>query len=357
MESFLGSIQGYFRQQYGGRYLGLVLQEMIQRDPSIGAILLGGTKQNVTSEREVSYIAKGGNKRFADLVLYAQRGTASETAVAVEIKFDDQMAPRNHMQLRDYAIAVQAATKVNGRPLSKLVVLTKSPLDVEESRLISKLGITKAEIVTFTQFGEKLAKLRTPLSALLVSFFHDKGLIVTEVNPELLKALMVLLFLPHRSKHGRLQKGDSVTSGVPDTLKSLMSNLQIVANDVLAKYRNGNRRMTVSFSPIQHFAAGGTDQEGDWPIYNKNRGILNVFAHVPLGPRQKRYLQIGYDLRIRHGSERQGVEVRLYASHNAVPWRGDANRSEPTKLWSIVKLGNRELQIKAFNSLCAQLEE
>jgi hypothetical protein len=114
MSAFFASIRHYFKSEYNGRYLSVILREVAQHEPRSFSLLFGQIAEasalpfwrdvskgiengELTVKCEYSFKGRLKNRR-ADLVVL--RGKAP--VVLMEVKEFDHLAPQNPKQISDY---------------------------------------------------------------------------------------------------------------------------------------------------------------------------------------------------------------------------------------------------------------
>ena len=229
MAGFFSNIQGYFSATFGGRYVALILRELIREDPKFAKILFKNASKNWVAETEYRFDAKSSQSRFADLVLFdkSDADCGIQPAALVEVKYDDQASPTNAAQLDDYL----EFSSSKGIPFLYLTQYTP-PRNILERINESN----NSRHLLYTELAERITGSQRPggVAKLFVDYLEDRGLVMKPIQERDLSRLLVRAFNPQRGGK-KNQSNEGMIVGIPDTLSALMSNTNIVAQGIAEK--------------------------------------------------------------------------------------------------------------------------
>lgn len=237
MTSFFRAIRGYFKSDYDGRYLSLLLREIALHEPDSMAALLDVAaaksksplwRKLRTDFRQGAYAVKcevafgrKGKRRRADLAFLSGR----EIRLLFEVKEYDDTNPNNDKQIDDYLIEAE-------RGIGFIYVYRFNPQQ-EYYRRLAALQNSRKPVVTIS-YGEiykTLKKEDAPLASLLCRYMEDIGVGVyrefERSDDRPVSFLLVqLLGFPNKTGLGRLQS-DEATRSVPKLFETLLGNMEV----------------------------------------------------------------------------------------------------------------------------------
>lgn len=242
MTAFFASIRNFFKSEYHGRYLSVILQQIAQHEPRTFSLIL----EQVTSTsrlpfwREVSAGILNGEltvrcehsfegymrTRRADLAVL--RG--DQPVVLMEVKEFDRLSPSNPDQLGDYLGKVS-------KSVGFVHVHRFLPPFSERSKIDKKIDRGwPVALLSYDQIYKAVTNAveeRRALGALLCDYLEDIGVgIYRPVSRGDRKALAFLmaqmLGFPHQAGMGKLQSDATVRRG-PQLLSQLLGNIEVIA--------------------------------------------------------------------------------------------------------------------------------
>lgn len=277
MKNFFSAIQGKFKSEYHGRYLGHVIEQVAAIRPEILVPLI-----NIEKFRAVKYIQsvstefrnKERNKniqaegaRVSDLCIELCGDESKDSPVGfgkilVEIKVNDLFLEN---QLEDYIGWLECdKTQSALQEERSVVLLTAYPLlSKERAKIKSKKGVRHMYLSSFL---DELRGLKIIPNSELLQIFSDylvaEGYAMYQLVPNIprpdeeedynaLLSFMVLNFLPHQSGHGKVASTKKIARG-PWVFSNLIENWQLVSDRVAAAL-DRPRKPTVRYFPEQEY--------------------------------------------------------------------------------------------------------
>lgn len=239
MTSFFRAIRSYFKTDYDGRYLALLLREIAVHEPASMAALLdiasiksksamwSDIKADLRSRLlsikcEVTF-AKG---RRADLALLSGR----ELRLLFEIKEYDDINPKNDKQIDDYL-------KEASRGLGFIYVYRFSPQQEYYQRLLAAQHSGKpVATLSYDEIYRVLSKQGAPIANLLCKYLEDIGVGVyralDQTERKHLSFLLVqLLGFPHKTGMGKLQS-QSAAESIPLYFETFLGNAEVIGEAI-----------------------------------------------------------------------------------------------------------------------------
>ncbi|MBX9612270.1 MAG: PD-(D/E)XK nuclease family protein [Burkholderiales bacterium] len=282
MKTFFSAIQGKFKADYHGRYMGHILEQIAQVRPEMmkpiikkAPLYKGRPSRNVDQivSTETRYlideITQAANdkktpppervarinseelkNRQADIEI-TLTGNEYSARIVVEIKIDDKF---HSGQLDDYIKWASLRTATEDRAV---VVLTAYPLEPQTLSDIEK----NSKYISHMYLSELIddisaSKNDSELISIFKNYLIEKSYAMYQLqknNDDLdykaLHSYMVLSFLPHASGHGRVSKSENIARG-PVVFSNLVQNWQLISNRLAAEL-NLPRNPTVRYYPQQ----------------------------------------------------------------------------------------------------------
>lgn len=332
MASFFSRIQSQFDTTHGGRYVAMILGELILEDKNTARVLFDdGRIAKCTADPEWSFVAQNGNMRRADLAIFSggkhsDQDFAKPTGL-VEIKYDDHKNANNSAQADDY-LAYCARENV------RFLLLTQH---VPPPGEIQKVRDAGHRFMLFSDFATDLEKCANVqgLAKLFIDYVKDKGLMMDEIDPTVLTKLLKRMFNPYQNE-GRSQNNADMIMRIPEAFKSLMSNINIIGQEV-SRQLGITRSAAIDFrlSPWYRLSkkkvgifSDSMPEEGiELERKERTGGIMYAYATRRLhGSSTDPWLslQYGYELDIGKGADE--FTPYLYAMMRAHGWSNYQHR-------------------------------
>lgn len=256
MKSFLTRIKAKMAENYGGRYLGEVLAEVIREEPTLAPVIWGKTIQEpfyVVTEND--YL--GSHMRYADLALVSKI-TDKPLAIA-EIKYEDEKSSLSLGQLKDYLKCVENLDVC-------FTYLTKNLLPPAQSRLLERWNCH----LLYSELGQRIEEWAqcpnnsdSPYGKMLINYLRDEGVMWTEVFSE--KAVKLLVIkgnrFPTQTGSGRLVSEERMVDHIPSVFAGTMNNMALLGR--LIHERIDPEKKIIATTPSIGFAFD--------PIYSKKK--------------------------------------------------------------------------------------
>ena len=228
MASFFKEIKNKLRDEkedYGGRYLALILREVINEEPDVASEIWGSKLKNFKTTKEWSFQGRRG-PRSADL---AATDVASGDALALlEIKYEDHKSEKNTEQLQDYLDYCEK----RGLPF---VYLTRHlPPDSDLDLVEKKRHCSYSELV---QKLEKSKVHGSPVVGMLCDFLREDGFVF---QPRIDKDALKLLIAKSALLSDRTKYSDQrITTEVPRTFETILNNVSVIGDLFYAEHGDG----------------------------------------------------------------------------------------------------------------------
>lgn len=251
MESFFGRLQGYLKQRYDGRYLAVILCELIREDPKVAAVVfpdLTGTAIEALAEGRAfpTIEERLSTGRRADLAIRSQ----DRIVALAEIKVEDGGKKGNAAQLEDYAKVCADDTRIVFAFLSKhdfsadeLAELDRWKRGAKCRRLriyelADRLRAYRQKAFSSRRAGSQGARLID----LVLDYLKERQMVGYEAikldNKTLTNLVRSLLPLPHHHGMGRLRTTDRVEM-IPIAIGLLIGNISFLGS----AFRSRNRHL------------------------------------------------------------------------------------------------------------------
>jgi PD-(D/E)XK nuclease superfamily len=338
-KNFFSAIQGKFKADFQGRYLGNILEHIaVNRIEVIEPLLKVAPLENrkwklkevdgVTTE--VAYLSlesqekseKDGVDRRADLAIQMDNG--KEVAqILIEIKVNDGFLKG---QLEEYIDWAKKRNEVEDRAV---VFLTAFPLTEHERKKINE----NSRFVHHFYLSELTDKLHSnsqnsELIALFVDYLCNEGYAMFNLFPsdgersadyDSLLSFLVLQFLPHESGHGKVSNAKKIIRG-PVVFGSLVQNWQQVSDRLADLKLGAGRRPTIRYFPEQGKKSSSEENKelSDSTLLtsrkqirkNKQWGRFWLTADTVLADDVR--IEWGQIIEIQHGNQENEIDCSLY---------------------------------------------
>ncbi len=275
---------------YGGRYFGAVLAEVLAHDPRLTGILFPGLSgkgpSNCEPTCEWSFPGTE-RKRRADLALLST--SSREPLALVEIKYEDEKGDKNPAQIDDYL-------RYSRKHKIPVLYLTKSPPPAEDCRRIRRSPLAKDLLWAELYRGLTAIKKPHALTTMLCEYLREE---VPMWNEHIDKKTLTILVknccgLRDDSGHG-LRTDRETMLKASQLLNTLVQNM-VALNDKFLE-RIGRRRWSLTRQAEINFyanqdhdstelqkavtqAVNQNDSEwfstGRWQTYKHSGGSLQI---------------------------------------------------------------------------------
>lgn len=257
-KNFFSRLKNKLNADYGGRYLGVLLEEIIYDYPKILGVLFPNIDRSFYKEfepeRDVSIEYCFGRakkkKRRADLALLKN----NKPVALLEIKYEDEKQSSVDAQLQDYLYFVEKNSKQDS-PIGYTYLTKNYPPKEHIALFDSKKANINAMHMTYTQLYSKLGShaQQSPIIRIFRDFLKENCyMFQTEIDE---KGLLLLLLKGFNVKHnhgfGR-QVSDKSMEAVPDVLSTLLSNMRVLGDHLMCdfnEYFNVRPSLNFSFNP------------------------------------------------------------------------------------------------------------
>lgn len=282
MASFFSTIQGYFKSEFGGRYIAVLLAETCDVDPAPFRRFLAQEFQSriyrsglLRLQPEFSF-KTASDLRRADLVVTVD----GRPEALVELKYRDKLAPamaKGRAQLSDYLHFCK-------RNKLDFMLLSKEPPSYEELEEIQEFRQCRVHL---SRLAIHVGKAPTYASQLLYKYLREKGLVVEPLNQETLYRFFHR-FLKPWGKAGRINSRDALAEG-PVQFQALLSNMRSIATDLGPNLKpagtsSRTRSATIDFHIDADFSTAGLSSCLRKPE-NKNEHEIEVADNARRGGR------------------------------------------------------------------------
>lgn len=363
--SFFMSVKSWLNQDYGGRYVSCVLEELFLAEPKIVQTVFGKAVKYETVEREEplrKYWPYLKNTRRADIALIDSNG---EVAALVEVKYEDQNNDRNHAQISDY---IRFCNKYKNDKIP-FVVITKSVLPkIEEAQLSENDNFAKclsygdiARIILANNSKSHVAKM-------VKEYFEEEALMFKAVDKDALMLLMInSLHVCHN--HGlHKQRSHKTILNAPRVLESLISNTGLIGDHIRHTYMPDNKfpkRPTPNFyfSPEileSYISRAQKDLTNEGEISNARifAGKFCTYYEFPLKDENnywKGWFDFGFSVQLNTKKKNKPLKTFLYATieHRSKNIDGSEYEGYDEKEINIERITETE----AIEIVCSLLKE
>lgn len=272
---FFWRIQNSFKASYGGRYVAVILAELLRAEPGIADFVFGTKglasclrKGDCIIDLEYSFLGKY-RKRRADLAI-VERDDPLKALALLEIKYDDHRNQKNEDQFKDY-LEVSSARGCKFAILSKYV-LPKPPEGVAENQVHLHLF---SDVAQFICSNKK--RCEKPALRMYVDFVEDLNLMFTPVKKVYLK-MMLEEFFPDSGKSTGIKtskkkrSASNVLADIPDTFKAVINNVSVVLRHISPHIRGDGRQPTINFSLDPWVKMAKVSANAVSPNYKERKG-------------------------------------------------------------------------------------
>jgi hypothetical protein len=251
MQSFFSKLKSKFSSEYGGRYMGIILEALITEEPKLllcicpsidKKYLKGDIIQPIV---EKPFEGEKKKKRFADIVIQTKN---EDIPIAyIEIKYEDDL---HEGQLEDY---IKIAQKNN----SQFTYLTKYTPSTEVLQLLNENGFSH---LLYTQLYERIQKVKLDSSYFIAQFckFLEESFMLYNKNT-INKNALTLMLMNNFDFYNRGIGGQKRTPANMEntiiTLEHLINNISILTNRL---YENNS----------QYFSQRSKSSFRFFPVYN-----------------------------------------------------------------------------------------
>lgn len=244
MESFFSKFKDNLNADYGGRYLEVILSEVIREDVSILKILFPALDTNIIKSKNLDidveeiFPSRVKKHRRADLVV-KQNGIHK---ALLEIKYDDKS---HDQQIPDY---IKYAKK-HDICFTYLTQYIPSKKDLDA---ISANYNDKYVAILYKDLYKELkkrGKANKPVTNLFIDFMEEQFMIYnSEINNDVL-ALLLVKSLHVTDRHGLGKKvSDANVKSVPELWDTLINNVGILGDRFYNDFRKFfNNKFSIHF--------------------------------------------------------------------------------------------------------------
>lgn len=292
MSSFFSRIQNYFVSKNTGRYIGIILLEIINEDPEVLIHLFDNGKElskNVKAKRWKPLIEWGFHSdnafknRKADLVI-VNCEDERECHAMLEVKAEDKEQIEQFSDYQKYISEQKNKRDIGFTVFSKYFESGGVPVEVSNSY----------KTITYAQFAQSLISKKTnrhPAINLFIDYVQDMGLMFNNVNQKAI-SMMLRKFFHKRKGSGRIVGLENIKNVIPDTFSSVIAN-QFVISEQLSPLFIGFGRSSVDFSTELNF---DEKKNVNKDSLEKCGGQLNTFTRVTLIATTTDWLYLYYGL-------------------------------------------------------------
>lgn len=292
MSAIFSRVKSHMKDSYpGGRYLAMILAEVLRDAPRLAKAWfdVDGVDFDVVLEYPIEV---DGHKKRVDLAFVATTGKrAGSPMVMVEIKYEDEKAPKIDAQLKDY-ISYCEQNKCG------FILLTKNQPDACHfaPRGPLKPGQHRRYADLYRATSKHDDYERHPVARMLCDFLREETTVFDETKSDDIENILMLLLIRNldldaKNGLGALNKGDRVLESVR-LLQQLVANMTILGNTFYERHGTGilaNRpNVYYGFAPYydykktaKHLGKGieGNTKEDTLPISLRTGGFLYVNAN------------------------------------------------------------------------------
>lgn len=301
-------------KNYGGRYLAVILGEIIKEAPEIAHLLWKDKDLHKRREYDVEEEWTFPNRRRADLSILSDQVLP---IALLEVKDEDHKSDKNSAQLKDYV----TYCKKNNIPFT---YLTKHHLPERDREIATPYHLTYAGL---GHSIDKIAK-KSPIVTMLYEYLKEEGFMFNEIDDEALKLLIVKsTAFQHAHGHGRLNKNDRITVIAPQTFSAILKNAAVIS-DRFYEDKGLNlfaQRPTVDYGFISYLDRKKADklmkEDGPFAINKENKivvaGELWAGAQAKFKSTNKLRLKFGFTFKLEVANKdktaNKKTERKIYA--------------------------------------------
>jgi hypothetical protein len=245
MRSFFSRFKDHLDGDYGGRYLEVILSEVIKEDLSILKILFPAIDGDIIKSKNIEiaveeiFPSKVRQHRRADLVVKLN----GKHKALLEIKYADKALER---QIPDY-IKYADKNKLCFTYLTQYIP-PKEDLDTITAKNSSKYS--HLLYATLYKKIKKHGKVNKPLTNLFINFMEEQFMIYNEaLNEDALQLLLIKgLYVKHAAGFRRKVSEDNVKS-IPSLWDTLIDNVKVLGDRFYNEFPNYfNNRFSIDFA-------------------------------------------------------------------------------------------------------------
>jgi hypothetical protein len=264
VHTFFSRISSWFSEGMGGRYLSVILAELLNEDKRVAKVLFPGfridRKQSVRAIPEAVFLGKlGKRKRRADIEVRLGGESQSTLVGQIEVKYEDHKLDSVLSQVEDYVTHLRAHGS-RTHPLY-FTYLTKHQIPrVHQVRLDKHARRRDIHLkrITYHQLYRALHRIKNPTVELFCRHLEEIGMQYKKLEQKDFHALEMFILkslgAPHAHGFGRKREKASIEQ-VPVVLRLLFENVQILADRFYAKHRNSfGNRFSIDFGFTPRFS-------------------------------------------------------------------------------------------------------
>lgn len=245
MKNFFSRFKEHLKDDYGGRYLEVILSEVIKEDISLLKILFPALDKNILKSKNIEiciediFPSKLRNHRRADLAVKIK----GKHIALLEIKYEDEAQEK---QISDY---INYSEK-NHLCFTYLTQYhpSKKDLDVIERKKNGQY-IHMLYVDIYNQI-KKRGNSNKPVTSLLIDFMKENFMIYSEKIDEnaLLLLLIKGLYVKHSHGFGRKVSENNIKT-IPELWDTLIDNVRILGDRIYNDFPNYfNNRFSIDFA-------------------------------------------------------------------------------------------------------------
>ncbi len=317
MKNFFSRIKGLLKHDYGGRYLAIVLKEVLEEDSVIASCLIGNKNiKNDSYYVQVEWSFPDRN-RIADLAIFDK--ISNEVIGLVEIKYEDEKSLGTDKQLDDY-LDYCKIHKIS------FTYLTKNIPPKADFKKITNNYISYAKLVHRIENKNKISYA----GKMLCSFLREEGYVFDNRIDETALLLLMVNSLSFTNRHGfgQLNTLKRVTKDVPAVFGAVLSNTSVLASrfyedkafEIFKKSPRIDYKFTPSFDieKTQKRISALVEKGEEYSTINKKEivsGSFYSFANLKLpGEGPWLYLCLGYEFEVTvNSNQKKPINCYLFA--------------------------------------------
>ena len=319
---FFSKIKSLLKHDYGGRYLALVLKEIIEEDNSItNQIWREGKKIKKDSFYVQTEWSFPDRPRIADLAVISK--IDGRALALAEIKYEDEKKDDNKYQLNDY-LDYCCNNNIN------FTYLTKNLPPVSDLKIVNNNYLSYASLVHRIE----RKKNTSYFSKLLCEFIREEGYVFQKkIDKDALLLLMVnSLSFPNRHGLGKLNTLKRITKDVPRTFETILNNTSVIGTMFYEgiAFNSFHKRPTLEYKFHPHINIKKSqsrlsilEEKNEETITRLEKdeiefGEFNSYAYLKFkGGDRWLYITFGYSYQLEKGKDKsKALQSKLFAEIN-----------------------------------------
>jgi hypothetical protein len=237
MTAFFSRFQNKLKQDYGGRYLAYLLEELLTEVPELLTDIFCDLSRDEATDPafEIEYEFTKDPRRRADLAVF---GRGRKLIGLIEIKDEDHKSQRNEEQLLAYLDFVRR------NPGTRFTIISKHALSARLESHLKKYHQSDARVrqkpLLLGELYRAVSARNSPVGKMFCDYLRDKG--VTYESIELSRQMPYLLLQlaapDSAGGFGRIREKANVAN-VPQVFNTLLGNADVLGTWFYDRFGSG----------------------------------------------------------------------------------------------------------------------